>query len=67
MTVIQPYPYFVKIVKPNFSKEHSITNKLEVLTLPWTSSLEIVSKEGITATSLAKLGNPGRAFKATTT
>ena len=63
MTVIQPYPYFVKIVKPNFSKEHSITNQLEVLTLPWTSSLEIVSKEGITATSLAKTGESGQSVQ----
>lgn len=63
MTVIQPYPYFVKIVKPNFSKEHSITNQLEVLTLPWTSSLEIVSKEGITATALAKTGESGQSVQ----
>ena len=63
MLVIQPYPYFVKIVKPNFSKEHSITNQLEVLTLPWTSSLEIVSKEGITATSLAKTGESGQSVQ----
>ena len=63
MTVIQPYPYFVKIVKPNFSKEHSITNQLEVLTLPWTSSLEIVSKESITATSLAKTGESGQSVQ----
>ena len=63
MTVIQPYPYFVKIVKQNFSTEHSITNQLEVLTLPWTSSLEIVSKEGITATSLAKTGESGQSVQ----
>ena len=63
MTVIQPYPYFVKIVKPNFSKEHSITNQLEVLTLPWTSSLDIVAKEGITATSLAKTGESGQSVQ----
>ncbi len=63
MTVIQPYPYFVKIVKQNFSKEHSITNQLEVLTLPWTSSLEIVSKEGITATALAKTGESGQSVQ----
>ena len=63
MTVIQPYPYFVKIVKPNFSKEHSITNQLEVLTLPWTSSLEIVSKEGITATALAKTAESGQSVQ----
>ena len=60
MTVIQPYPYFVKIIKPNFSAEHSITNQLEAVTLPWTSSLEIVAKEGIAATSLAKTSEFGQ-------
>lgn len=63
MTVIQPYPYFVKIVKPNFSTEHSITNQLEVLTLPWTSSVETVTKEGITATPLAKTSEAGRSIQ----
>ena len=63
MTVIQPYPYFVKIVKPNFSTEHSITNQLEVLTLPWTSSLDTVTKEGITATPLAKTSEAGRSIQ----
>ena len=63
MTVIQPYPYFIKVVKPNFSTEHSITNQLEVLTLPWTSSLETVVKEGITATPLAKTSEAGRSVQ----
>jgi ABC-2 type transport system permease protein len=63
MTVIQPYPYFVKIIKPNFSTEHSITNQLEVLTVPWTSSLEMVAKEGITATPLAKTSEAGRSIQ----
>ncbi|MYC76454.1 hypothetical protein F4X10_11875 [Candidatus Poribacteria bacterium] len=63
MTVIQPYPYFVKIVKPNFSTEHSITNQLEALTLPWTSSLGMLTKEGITATALAKTSEAGRSIQ----
>ena len=63
MTVIQPYPYFIKIIKPNFSKEHSITNQLEVLTLPWTSSVEIMAKEGITTTPLAKTGEAGQSVQ----
>ena len=63
MTVIQPYPYFIKIVKPNFSTEHSITNQLEALTLPWTSSLEMVTKDGITATPLAKTSEAGRSIQ----
>lgn len=63
MTVIQPYPYFVKIVKPNFSTEHGITNQLEALTLPWTSSLEMLTKEGVTATPLAKTSEAGRSIQ----
>jgi gliding-associated putative ABC transporter substrate-binding component GldG len=63
MTVIQPYPYFVKIIKPNFSAENTITNQLEVVTLPWTSSLEIMAKEGITATSLAKTSEFGQSIQ----
>ena len=60
MTVFQPYPYFVKIVKPNFSKEHTVTNQLEALTLPWTSSLEVIAKENITPTALAKTSEFGQ-------
>ena len=60
MTVFQPYGYFVRIVKPNFSTEHTITNQLEALTLPWTSSLEIITKDGITATTLAQTSESGQ-------
>ena len=63
MTVFQPYPYFVKIVKPNFSKEHTVTNQLEALTLPWTSSLEVIAKENITATALAKTSEFGQTIQ----
>ena len=63
MTVIQPYPYFVKIIKPNFSVENTITNQLEAVTLPWTSSLEIAAKEGITATPLAKTSEFGQSIQ----
>lgn len=58
--VVQPYPYFVKIAKDNFSKENAITSQLEALTLPWTSSLEILTKEGVTTTPLAKTSEFGR-------
>ena len=60
MTVFQPYPYFVKIVKSNFSTEHTVTNQLEALTLPWTSSLEVIPKENVTATTLAKTSESGQ-------
>ena len=63
MTVIQPYPYFVKIVKPNFSTEHTVTNQLEALTLPWTSSVDAAAKEGTTATALAKTSEFGQSMQ----
>ena len=63
MTFIQPYIYFVKIHKSNFSKENSITSQLEELTLPWTSSLETVQIEGINATPLAKTTEFGQSFQ----
>jgi gliding-associated putative ABC transporter substrate-binding component GldG len=51
-----PYPYWPKIVKENFSQEHSITSQLESLVLPWTSSLEVIAAEGgdVKAEQLAK-------------
>ena len=63
MTVFQPYPYFVQIRKPNFSTEHAVTSQLETLTLPWTSSLEVIPKEGITATPLAKTSEFGQTIQ----
>jgi len=63
MTVFQPYPYFVKIGKPNFSKEHTVTSQLEALTLPWTSSLAVIAKENITATTLAKTSAFGQTIQ----
>ena len=63
MTFIQPYIYFVKIHKTNFSKENAITSQLEELTLPWPSSLETLTKEGVTATSLAKTTEFGQSFQ----
>ena len=63
MTVFQPYPYFVQIRKPNFSTEHAVTSQLETLTLPWTSSLEVIAKEGVTATLLAKTSEFGQTIQ----
>ena len=63
MTVFQPYPYFVQIRKPNFSTEHAVTSQLETLTLPWTSSLEVIPKEGVTATPLAKTSEFGQTIQ----
>ncbi len=58
--VSRPYPYFVRIIKSNFSKENTITSQLEELTLPWTSSLEILTNEDVKAMSLAKTSESGQ-------
>ncbi len=63
VTVVRPYPYFVKILKPNFSKEHAVTNQLEALTLPWTSSLEISTNEDVIATPLAMTSEFGQSMQ----
>ena len=62
-TVSQNYPYFVKVIGDNFSKENAITNQLEVLTLPWTSSLEVLEKENIRSTELAKTSEFAKSFE----
>ncbi|MBM3241724.1 hypothetical protein FJZ31_36075 [Candidatus Poribacteria bacterium] len=41
-----PYPYWPRIIKKNFSQTHPITNQLESLVLPWTSSVEVVAAKG---------------------
>ena len=55
MTVTRPYPYFPKVLKEfkfltgdtseGLAADHMITGKLDSLTLPWTSSLEILSTD----------------------
>ena len=57
---VQPYPYFVKIARNNFSKENVVTSQLETLTLPWTSSLEVLTREGVKETALAKTSEYGQ-------
>ena len=64
MTVTRPYPYFPKVLKEfkfltgetsaGLAVDHMITGRLDSLTLPWTSSLEIVSNEKIKANILAQ-------------
>ena len=46
MSVTQPYPYFVKAIEENLSRENTITSQLETLVLPWPSSLELTLKQG---------------------
>ena len=44
ITYSLPYPYWIKVIQPNLSQDSIITSQLEALTLPWTSSLELVPK-----------------------
>ena len=63
MTFIQPYIYFVKIHRDNFSKENAVTSQLEQLTMAWTSSIETLAIEGVNATPLAKTTEYGQSFQ----
>ena len=64
MTVTRPYPYFPKVLKEfkfltgetstGLAVDHMITGRLDSLTLPWTSSLEIFSNEQIKTHILAQ-------------
>lgn len=62
-TVSQGYPYFINILKANFSAEHTITNQLEALVLPWTSSVEVLTNEDVIATPLVKTTEFGRSIQ----
>jgi gliding-associated putative ABC transporter substrate-binding component GldG len=61
VTYSLPYPYWIKVIEPNLSKEHIITSQLESLTLPWASSLELLPQvdESIEAVGLAKTSDAG--------
>ena len=63
MTFIQPYIYWIKIHRSNFSQENAITSQLEQLTLQWTSSLETLAIEGVNATPLVKTTEFGQSFQ----
>lgn len=41
-----PYPFWPKVLEPNFAQDQPMVSKLESLVLPWTSSLEASQKEG---------------------
>jgi len=64
MTITRPYPFFIKILKSyqystgstseGFPADSVATSGLDSLVLPWSSSLSLVTKEGITTTIMAK-------------
>ncbi len=50
-----PYPYWPRLPRDLLDREHPVSSGLETITLPWTSSLEVVAGEdsGLIATLLA--------------
>lgn len=54
---ILPYPLWPKLV--NFSAQNPIVSKLESFVLPWSSSLTLQTKEGLTFDVLAKTSKDG--------
>lgn len=55
-TISVPYPFWVKILRENFSQDNPAVSQLESLVLPWASPLEMVKDKtaGIKVTELFK-------------
>jgi ABC-2 type transport system permease protein len=49
-----PYAFFPKVVKAGFAADNPIVNRLEALSLPWVTALEIVEKRDVKDTVLAR-------------
>ena len=67
MTITRPYPFFIKVLKSyqystgstseGFPADSVATSGLDSLVLPWSTSLSVVAKEGISTTIMAKTSN----------
>ena len=53
-TIMTNYVYWPKLIPENLSQDNPVTASLESLVLPWSSSVESLGKEGITAEALGK-------------
>ncbi len=53
MQFFLPYPFWPKLTKENFLKDHPVVAKLQSISLPWVSSLAANPKEGIELKTLA--------------
>lgn len=49
-----PYAFYPKVVKEGFAADNTIVNRLEALSLPWVSALEVIQKPDVKYTVLAK-------------
>lgn len=52
--LIQSYPYFVKLVSKNFSRENPVLASFDSIVLPWASPLILTDREGWKHEVLAK-------------
>ena len=67
MTITRPYPFFIKVLKSyqystgstteGFPADSVATSGLDSLVLPWSTSLSVIAKEGISTTIMAKTSN----------
>ena len=57
--VMIQYPFWVKVIRGGFAAENPAVSELEVLVLPWTSSVEAKPAEGVQATILAATTESG--------
>ena len=67
MTITRPYPFFIKVLKSyqystgstseGFPADSVATSGLDSLVLPWSTSLSVVAKEGVSTTIMAKTSN----------
>ena len=67
MTITRPYPFFIKVLKSyqystgstseGFPANSVATSGLDSLVLPWSTSLSVVAKEGVSTTIMAKTSN----------
>lgn len=49
-----PYAFYPKVVKAGFASDNAIVNRLEALSLPWVTALEVVEKPDVKSTILAR-------------
>jgi len=49
-----PYAFYPKVVKAGFAPDNTIVNRLETLSLPWITALDVMEKPGVKSTILAR-------------
>lgn len=49
-----PYAFYPKVVKAGFASENAMVNRLEALSLPWVTTLEVMANPDVKSTILAR-------------